>query len=410
MIEFSTKPLQFDEAVAYFSKKKLVPSSDYREIWHLMHARSFTVARSAGFDFLGDIQGALLKATKGQSNFEIFKAEMEPLLRKKGWFQSLGMDSVGTADTRRRNRRLWTIYNTNMKTTVSAGRWAQAQRLQNNGVDMYFEYIQTTSENARSEHLLWVGTILPMTHTFWNKAYPPNGWGCKCSVATHTKYSLQSKKLQVTNAPELIEVDWLNKHTGQVQKVTRGVDPAFDYNVGFGYDKNLRSFESGRWDRAGKVLRETMLRTVFDNVLFASFITRERQNLHYKKRTPNVTDTNNLDYMPIGYVAKDIQTMTDVKTGLVYMSGAGAGKQRIAHPDLKPSDYAIVQEIFNKGAMVGNTANKNIFIGYIEKDGKGWKAVWKTAPPYRDELWFSSLTKVQLEQIKLRKYEYWIRK
>ena len=163
---------------------------------------------------------------------------MEPLLRKKGWFQSLGMDSVGAAGARRRNRRLWTIYNTNMKTTVSADRWAQTQRLQNNGVDMYFEYIQTTSENARSEHLLWVGTILPMTHTFCNKAYPPNGWWCKCSVATHTKYSLQSKKLQAKNAPELIEVDWLNKHTGKVQNVTLGIDPAFDYNVGFGYDKN----------------------------------------------------------------------------------------------------------------------------------------------------------------------------
>ena len=70
-----------------------------------MHARSFTVARSAGFDILGDIQTALTKALQGGSNFALFKQELEPILQKKGWFDSLGMEGDSSVDSKRRNRR-----------------------------------------------------------------------------------------------------------------------------------------------------------------------------------------------------------------------------------------------------------------------------------------------------------------
>ncbi len=102
-----------------------------------------------------------------------------------------------------------------------------------------------------------------------------------------------------------------------------------------------------------------------------------------------------------------IQKHTNTETGLVYMSGATAGKQKINHPDLKPTDYTIVQDILDNGSIVGNTTNKTTFIGYIEKEGKYYKAVWKAVGI--DELWLTSLTKSQPEQYKLRKNEYWMK-
>lgn len=182
--------------------------------------------------------------------------------------------------------------------------------------------------------------------------------------------------------------------------------------MGFSADKNLRSFEATKWDNANKPLRDSMLRTIFDNALFHTFITRDRKGLQYpsSKRIATQTDAHNYDYIPVGYVGKDIQKQTDIDTGLIYISGATAGKQKINHPDLKSTDYTIIQEILDKGSIVGNTANTGTFIGYIEKDGKYYKAVWKTIAPHRDELWLMSLTKSQPEQYKLRKNEYWIRK
>ena len=319
------------------------------------------------------------------------------------------MGADNPVDAKRRNRRLKVIYDTNMKTAWAAGNWAQSQRLQNAGVDIYFEYIMTTSERRRPEHLSWVGTVLPMNHKFWNKAYPPNGWGCKCKVKQHTKLDLLDNGLQVTKAPTLETYDWFNKHTGKTQKVTKGIDPAFDYNVGFSADKNLRAFEATKWDKTSKPLRDSMLQTVFDNALFTTFINRKRKNLQYPsdKRLPSEVDANNYDYMPVGYVGADIQKQTNIETGLLYMSGATAGKQKIRHPDLQPKDYAIVQEILDRGS-IGVASKKDHYIGFINKNGQWWRAVWKTIGT--DELWFVSFTKSQPEQLDSLQIKEWIRK
>lgn len=48
--------------------------------------------------------------------------------------------------------------------------------------DLYpnMEWIMTRSADPREEHLVFVGTILPMDDPFWNENQPGNLWGCKC--------------------------------------------------------------------------------------------------------------------------------------------------------------------------------------------------------------------------------------
>ena len=50
--------------------------------------------------------------------------------------------------------------------------------------DLYpnLEYLQSTSVQKRRDHLAFVGTILPIEHSFWNDHLPPLDWNCKCRI------------------------------------------------------------------------------------------------------------------------------------------------------------------------------------------------------------------------------------
>jgi len=49
------------------------------------------------------------------------------------------------------------------------------------------EYIESTAGHQRGDHLLYVGTILPIRHTWWEKHMPPSDWNCQCGVKPTNK-------------------------------------------------------------------------------------------------------------------------------------------------------------------------------------------------------------------------------
>ena len=49
------------------------------------------------------------------------------------------------------------------------------------------EYMESTAEHKRIDHLLYVGTILPIRHVWWEKHLPPGEWNCQCWVRQSNK-------------------------------------------------------------------------------------------------------------------------------------------------------------------------------------------------------------------------------
>ncbi len=75
---------------------------------------------------------------------------------------------------------LQTEYESAVRTSRMAREWEGIQRTKHLYPNL--EYVISRSTIKREEHLALVGTVLPVDDEFWNKFYPPNGWGCKCSV------------------------------------------------------------------------------------------------------------------------------------------------------------------------------------------------------------------------------------
>lgn len=51
----------------------------------------------------------------------------------------------------------------------------------------YLQYSTAGDERVRRSHRTLDGITLPMESKFWDWYYPPNGWGCRCTVIQRRK-------------------------------------------------------------------------------------------------------------------------------------------------------------------------------------------------------------------------------
>lgn len=61
--------------------------------------------------------------------------------------------------------------------------------------DLYpnLEYRAVHDNRTRPDHAKLDGIVLPINDPFWNTHYPPNGWGCRCTVVQTDKKMVKPK-------------------------------------------------------------------------------------------------------------------------------------------------------------------------------------------------------------------------
>jgi SPP1 gp7 family putative phage head morphogenesis protein len=82
-------------------------------------------------------------------------------------------------------RWLKTEYNQAHQTARMAAKWKRFEE----GKDLYpnLVYVAVMDERTRESHAKLNGTVRPIDDPFWDIYYPPNGWGCRCSVRATDK-------------------------------------------------------------------------------------------------------------------------------------------------------------------------------------------------------------------------------
>lgn len=166
------------EVTRYFDAKRSKPGVDWRDVAPYEHAVSFTVARTAGYDVIDDIRAAASDAIRNYGDFGKFVDDLEPVLRRKGWWGRKVDAATGEAVQLGSLHRLRTIYWANKSTARAAGEWERIQRTKR--ALPFLAYGQSRAENKRPLHLTWVGTMLLADDPWWATHYPPNGWLCQC--------------------------------------------------------------------------------------------------------------------------------------------------------------------------------------------------------------------------------------
>lgn len=208
------------EILAWFKRKNLKPSMDYREVWQQEHSFAFTVAKLTEISLLDTVQKSLAKAIEEGTPMEVWRDNIEPMLEQSGW-----RENVSEAQ---KPHRLRIIYDTNMRTARANG---QADRVKRTAkVLPYLKYELGPSKHHRPEHVAWAGLILPAEDDFWKEHFPPNDYGCKCRVRQIGRREADESG-GPSEAPEDERVDY-ELPDGRTGTAPKGVHPSFAYPMG----------------------------------------------------------------------------------------------------------------------------------------------------------------------------------
>ena len=210
------------DAIRYFTAKGYKVSWNWWEVWQEAHARAFTVAKAVKLDVLESIRGALDKAIREGRTGRQFAKEIEPQLRRLGWW---GRQFVAGPDGVERVQlgspwRLRTIFDTNMRTTYAAAR-EQAQ-LETADSRPYWMYSSRQDSRVRPAHAALDGAIFRADDPIWRTHYPPNGWNCRCRIRALTERQVRARGARVLDTRrgdgelrEVMQKVGVDKRTGE---------------------------------------------------------------------------------------------------------------------------------------------------------------------------------------------------
>lgn len=221
MAEVQSRPfgVQFQEAINYLKGKLPEGSIAWDDLAGPVHGKVFTVAGATTSDLARDLQGALVDALAKGQTITAFRKDFDRIVQEKGWTY--------------RGKRGWrtaVIFDTNMRSAHMAGRWQQL--LANQDRRPFLQYRTAGDARVRPQHRAWNGLVLRITDPFWATHYPPNGWGCRCTVRAYGQADLDEKGLQVSQAPEIKTRNVVTRDGEIKDQVPVGIDPGWDHNVG----------------------------------------------------------------------------------------------------------------------------------------------------------------------------------
>jgi|GEM_PF-1158770 len=219
--------LPFDEQIRFFREKDLIPTRRWNDIWKESHDSGFMVAGAMKADLLADLNAAVDKAISQGTTLAEFRKDFDSIVARHGWTGWTGEETASG-----RAWRTKVIYETNLRTSYQAGRWAQVQRVKDRRPYLLYRHSDAVL-HPRPLHLSWDGLVVRADDPWVKTHWPPNGWGCKCRMFSLSDRDLDKMgKSGPDTPPDDGTYTWTDKVTGEVHTVPKGIDPGWDYAPG----------------------------------------------------------------------------------------------------------------------------------------------------------------------------------
>ena len=210
------------KAIEYLDSKGLHVGWNWQDTLDEAHARSFTIAKMTQLDLLSDTRKAIMQAMADGTGFQGFEQTIAPVMQAKGWWgQKTVINPSGDAQRVQLGspRRLSTIYHTNRRSAVMAAKY---QRLcEAIETHPYWQYLHHDSAHPRLNHLALHGAVYAATDVFWTYGFPPNGFGCKCTVKALTAKQAEMLGISVADIQSFTQDIGLNQSTAEIYQATR---------------------------------------------------------------------------------------------------------------------------------------------------------------------------------------------
>lgn len=216
---FKLKP---EAAIEYLQNKGYKITNDWREIWEDAHAKAFTISKMTDIQLLKDTKSTLEKALHEGWSSQQTQRELTNMFKSRGWWgKKTIIDKNGEEKQIQLGSpyRVKTIYRQNMQSAYNAGRYLK--QLENVDFAPYFQYICVLDERTRPEHRALHGKVFRYDDPIWAALYPPNGWGCRCTVRQLTASEVDRMGLTVEKSAKSLSYKdvVINEQTGETKQV-----------------------------------------------------------------------------------------------------------------------------------------------------------------------------------------------
>lgn len=358
---FQTPP----EITRYFEEKSLKPAFSWQDVWAQEHAYSFTVAKAVDLELLTLFKTSIQRAIDKGEGFESWREKLVPELQRLGWYGKRKVDDpTGKWKSKivdfSRPARLENIFWSNVRTARAAGQWERIQRTK--ASLPYLLYVRTASANPREQHLAFVGVMLPVDDNFWATHFPPNGWGCKCSVRQITRFEYQRRAATgdfLLEPPTIETRPFVNRRTGEITHVPVGIDPGWGTNPGLSRAKTLVDNVSARLEAAGEDAARKRIAEIVNSPASKLLMGLSKSELIG---------------LPVAHAGRFIAQM-NARGPLIVAWNNTVHRKVDKHQAVDPETFGLVQSLVDGGEIVDEGRGDNFRTVLREIDGVWWKLV-----------------------------------
>lgn len=186
--KFVDRPIR--DAVNYFRTREPVD----RMTWDSMNAaaqrRAFTVAQQANLTIVGKVKSALQSFVRRGKQLKTWKAFAEQHLEAAG-FTPVNPSHVET------------IFRTNVMNAHNSGRLARQTQPVVLKTRPYWQVRTIDDSRRRVNHGLADGKTLKADDPWWNIAYPPFGFNCRCRVVSMSQKDVDARGIRISTGADM---------------------------------------------------------------------------------------------------------------------------------------------------------------------------------------------------------------
>lgn len=221
----SATSLPFREQNAFLRRKLNLTTNAWTDVYTHEHDYAFVVAGANRDEIVSGFRRAIERAIEDGTTLETFRRDFDRIVAETGWSYKGG-----------RNWRSRVIYETNLRSSYMAGRYAQLMAVRESRP--YWRYIHSDAvEVPRPLHESWDGMILRWDDPWWQYHFPINAWGCQCGVEALSEDDLRRMgKDGPDTAPPIVfgqrTIGQRSPGGPRTVSVPQGIDPGFEYIPG----------------------------------------------------------------------------------------------------------------------------------------------------------------------------------
>lgn len=176
----------FRIAAEFLSSREAVPMEVYRQLQKQARDRAFSVSRYTSAEVLNQFLRELVDAIEDGTTFATFREHMNDFLERNGY-------------TAASPWHLDVIFRTNIQTAYNAGHYVNMQAAKK--FRPYWQYKTAGDGHVRESHAAMHNRVYAADDPIWDVWYPPNGYRCRCTVVSLSRWQVEERGLAVSDRP-----------------------------------------------------------------------------------------------------------------------------------------------------------------------------------------------------------------